>query len=113
MHWTDTEEHAVEQLRIIEYCLLQRWYLVTTLIGLSTPGVTTSCIPWIILFNTNKYQVSFDTRGYEHNLCNCLYKVEAWKSQDFNGIWTRDLAIPVRRSNQLSYEATGSGFIGS
>ena len=26
---------------------------------------------------------------------------EAWKSQDFNGVWTRDLAIP-----QLSYEAT-------
>ena len=31
---------------------------------------------------------------------------EAWKIQDFNGVWTRDLAIPVRRSNQLSYEAT-------
>ena len=31
---------------------------------------------------------------------------EAWNIQDFNGIWTRDLAIPVRRSNQLSYEAT-------
>ena len=27
------------------------------------------------------------------------------KIQDFKGIWTRDLAIPVRRSNQLSYEA--------
>ena len=34
---------------------------------------------------------------------------EAWKSQDFNGVWTRDLAIPVRRSNQLSYEATDVG----
>ena len=32
--------------------------------------------------------------------------IEAWKSQDLNGVWTRDLAIPVRRSNQLSYEAT-------
>ena len=32
-------------------------------------------------------------------------RTEAWKSQDFNGVWTRDLAIPVRRSNQLSYEA--------
>ena len=31
---------------------------------------------------------------------------EAWKIQDFNGVWTRDLAIPVRRSNQLNYEAT-------
>ena len=29
--------------------------------------------------------------------------------QDFNGVWTRDLAIPVRRSNQLSYEATDVG----
>ena len=33
-------------------------------------------------------------------------RIEAWKSQDFNGVWTRDFAIPVRRSNQLSYEAT-------
>ena len=33
-------------------------------------------------------------------------RLEAWKSQVFNGVWTRDLAIPVRRSNQLSYEAT-------
>ena len=35
--------------------------------------------------------------------------IEAWKSQDFNGGWTRDLTIPVRRSNQLSYEATDIG----
>ena len=39
--------------------------------------------------------------------------IEAWKSQDFNkyfnGVWTLDLAIPVRRSNQLSYEATDVG----
>ena len=34
------------------------------------------------------------------------FRIEAWKSQDFNGVWTRDLTIPVRRSNQLSYEAT-------
>ena len=33
-------------------------------------------------------------------------RIDAWKSQDFNGIGTRDLAIPVRRSNQLSNEAT-------
>ena len=31
------------------------------------------------------------------------------KIQDFNGIWTRNLAIPVRCSNQLSYEATEIG----
>ena len=29
-------------------------------------------------------------------------------NQYFKGIWTRDLGIPVRRSNQLSYEATDS-----
>ena len=33
-------------------------------------------------------------------------RIEAWKSQDFNGVWPRDLAIPVQRSNQLNYEAT-------
>ena len=33
-------------------------------------------------------------------------ELRIWKSQDFNGVWTRDLAIPVRRSNQLSYGAT-------
>ena len=36
-------------------------------------------------------------------------RIEAWKSQDFNGVRTRDLVIPVRRSNQLSYEATDVG----
>ena len=35
--------------------------------------------------------------------------IEAWKSQDFNGVRTCDLAIPVRSSNQLSYEATDVG----
>ena len=34
---------------------------------------------------------------------------EAWKFQDFNGVWTRELGIPVRRSNHLSYEATAVG----
>ena len=41
---------------------------------------------------------------------------EAWKIQDFNWVWTRDLAILVRRSNQQSYEATEVGslsFVGS
>ena len=36
-------------------------------------------------------------------------RIEAWKSQGFNGVWNRDLAIPVRRSNQLSYEPTDVG----
>ena len=41
---------------------------------------------------------------------------EAWRIQDFNGVWTSVLAIPVRRSNQLSYEATDVvswSFVGS
>ena len=38
-------------------------------------------------------QVSYDLRSYERNLK---------KSQDFNGVWTRDLVITVQRSNQLS-----------
>ena len=36
-------------------------------------------------------------RRSEHNLCNCVKKPEK-KIQDFNGVWTRDLAIPVRCS---------------
>ena len=43
-----------------------------------------------------------DPRSCERNLCNCVRGLK--KLQDFNGIWTCDLAIPVRRSNQLSYE---------
>ena len=35
--------------------------------------------------------------------------LEAWKSQDFNRVSTRDLPILVQRSNQLSYEATVVG----
>ena len=51
---------------------------------------------------------------YELRIWNQVKK--AWKIQDFNGVWTRALAIPVRRSNQLSYEATDVGswsFVGS
>ena len=31
------------------------------------------------------------------------------KIQNFNGVWTRDLAIPVRNSNQLNYESNDVG----
>ena len=37
------------------------------------------------------------------------FRIEAWKSQDFKRVWTCDPAIPVRRSNQLSYETTDVG----
>ena len=51
-----------------------------------------------------------DPRSCERNLCNCVRSLIP-KNQDFNGIWTRDLAIPVRRSNQLSYEAIDSPIV--
>ena len=35
--------------------------------------------------------------------------IEARKSQDFNRVWTRELAISVRHSNQLSFETTVVG----
>ena len=42
-------------------------------------------------------QVNYDHRSYERKFKQL--RIEAWKSQDFNGIWTRtrDLATPVRR----------------
>ena len=40
-----------------------------------------------------------------------LRKKPEKKNQDFNGIWTHDLTIPVWRSNQLSYEATDNVLI--
>ena len=65
-----------------------------------------------------------------HHILHCGYQIKwnhvasqlwaqftiASRSQDFNGVWTRDLAIQVRRSNRLSYEATDVGswsFLGS
>ena len=38
-----------------------------------------------------------------------LRKKPEKKIQDFNGVWSRYLAIRVRCSNQLSYEATDVG----
>ena len=35
--------------------------------------------------------------------------IEVWKSQDLHRVWTRDLRIPLQRSNQQSYEATDVG----
>ena len=52
-----------------------------------------------------EHQISYDPRSYE---VATFAIVEAWKIQDFKGVWTRDLRILVRRSNQLSYEATDS-----
>ena len=49
---------------------------------------------------------------------NAIYAIaymQPWKIH-FNWIWTRDLTIPVWRSNQMSYEANDVGgwsFVGS
>ena len=53
--------------------------------------------------NFEACQVSHDHRSFERNLSNCEQKPEKVRTS------TRDLAIPVRRSNQLSYEATDVG----
>ena len=47
-------------------------------------------------------------RRSERNLCNCVKQPEK-KIQDFNGIWTRDLAITSAMLYQLSYEVTDVG----
>ena len=47
-------------------------------------------------------------RRSERNLCNCVKKPEK-KNQDFNGVWSRDLAITGTMLYQLSYEATDVG----
>ena len=50
------------------------------------------------------------------NTIYAIADIEALKIQNFNGVWTCDFATPVRRSNQLSYEATVVGrwsFMGS
>ena len=46
-------------------------------------------------------------RRSEPNLCNCVRSPK--KIQDFNGVWTRDLAITDATLYQLSYEATDVG----
>ena len=59
----------------------------------------------------NISQVSYDPRSYKRNLRNRVCKF-----QGFNRVGTGDLAKPVRRSNQLNYEATDVGgwsFVGS
>ena len=61
-------------------------------------------------------QVSYDHCSNEHNISFKQLCIEARKSQNFNRVWTHDLAIPAQRSNQLSYEATDFGswsFVGS
>ena len=59
----------------------------------------------LAISNIDYSQVSYDPRSYERNLCNCGYKPEK-NSGLLRGL---NLAKPVRRANQLSYEATDVG----
>ena len=43
------------------------------------------------LSSGKRHQVSYDPRSYERNLCKIIVYIEAWKIQDFKGVWTRDL----------------------
>ena len=59
------------------------------------------CEPW-------KWNVDEENdRRSERNLCNCVKKPE--KIQDFNRVWTHDLAITGAMLYQLSYGATDIG----
>ena len=61
-------------------------------------------------------QVSYDPRSYIMNTIYAITYIEAWKIQDSNEVWTRNLAIREVRSNQLCYEATDEKnrlFVGS
>ena len=69
---------------------------------------------WII----DELQIWNQVKVWSSQLWTQFFQLQkgAWTIQDFNGAWTRDLAIPVRRSNQLSFEATDVGswsFVGS
>ena len=47
--------------------------------------------------------MSYAPRSYESNFSNCVEKPEKFKT--LTGFESLDRAMPVRRSNQLSYEA--------
>ena len=68
---------------------------------LSTKNI--AVITWFLI---KWNQIKNDPRSFKRNLCNCVRSLKI--IQDFNG-FNRDLAIPVRCSNQLSYEATDVG----
>ena len=54
------------------------------------------------------YQVRHDHRSFQRNLSNCVQKPDKVRtSTGFEPVTSR--AIPVRRSNQLSYETTDVG----
>ena len=67
-------------------------------------AVQTSGLVNIVYFSNGKWSSQLWTQLKQL----CIKKPEK-KIQDFNTIWTGDLAIPMQCSNQLSYEATDVG----
>ena len=67
---------------------------------------------WAVVIKINHYSLIirsiWKTAHHPQKFIRSLKK-RLKKIQDFNGIWTCDLAIPVRPSGQLSYEATDAG----
>ena len=59
-------------------------------------GMLTYVVLWSDIWNVSYIelriwnQVSYDHHSYERNFKQL--RIKAWKSQDFNGVWTRDLA---------------------
>ena len=66
-------------------------------------AVQTSGLVNIVYFSNGEWSTRLWTQLMQ------LHKKPEKKIQDFNTIWTCDLAIPVQCSNQLSYEATDVG----
>ena len=57
--------------------------------------------------NQIKWRMILAVVNFFNAIRNCIKKPE--KIQDFNWVWTHDIATSVRYSNQLSYEATDNG----
>ena len=56
-------------------------------------------------------QVSYETRSYESNLCNCVYR-KPWKSQDFKGclnVWSRDTGVTLQPADAMKPLMLGAG----
>ena len=91
------------QIRVLLKIMFCSCVIETTLLCENGESVPRAGREWFDMFKSSKLWSSQLWTQFKQ------LRIEAWKSQDFNGVWTRDLAIPVRRSHQLSYEAADVG----
>ena len=80
-----------------------------SLLGAELDSVTVCRVPFLLLLNWLKRSLSSKLWSSQLRTQFKQLRIEAWKSQEFNGIWTHDLTIPVQLFNQLSHEATDIG----